>query len=156
MNPLDLPEWAQELVTEAPVGHLALLDGSGHPRALPVTFVVVGRSAWSAVDEKPKRVTGKDLARVRWLRRRPETTLLVDRYADDWAGLAWVQLIGRTAVIEGIDPPSELVAKYAQYRRRPPAGPLLRLEIERAVWWRAADAGGPSAGADASSEDAGP
>jgi hypothetical protein len=31
-----------------------------------------------------------------------------------------------------------LAAKYADYARRPPPGPLLRLTVERALSWRAA------------------
>ena len=30
-----------------------------------------------------------------------------------------------------------LAAKYEQYGAEPPQGPLLRLEVGRAVWWRA-------------------
>jgi PPOX class probable F420-dependent enzyme len=139
VDALALPEWARDLVSEARVGHLALLDERRHPRALPVTFVLIGDSVWSAVDEKPKRVAGGELARIRWLRRRPQATLLVDRYAEDWTRLAWVQLIGRVSVLEGVDPPAELIAKYEPYRCRPPTGPLLRLEVERTAQWRAED-----------------
>ncbi|HSI80215.1 MAG TPA: hypothetical protein VK919_06135 [Solirubrobacterales bacterium] len=104
-----------------------------------MTFAIAGEAVWSAVDQKPKSVRGRGLARVRWLRERPEATLLVDRYSDDWSELAWVQLIGRVGIVEGAAPPEELVSKYAQYRDAPPPGPLLRLDIERAVAWRAGE-----------------
>jgi PPOX class probable F420-dependent enzyme len=107
-----------------------------------VTFAVAEGAVWSAVDHKPKRTTGKEVARVRFLRRRPEAALSVDRYDDDWSHLAWVQLLGRVEVLE----PAEgragleaLVAKYAPYRERPPEGPLLRLTVDRALHWRATD-----------------
>jgi hypothetical protein len=32
-----------------------------------------------------------------------------------------------------------LAARYAPYRERRPRGPLLRLTVERALQWRAAD-----------------
>lgn len=105
---------------------------------LPVTFVLVGDQAWTVVDRKPKRSPDVELARVRWLRRRPEATLLVDHYSDDWSELAWVQLVGRVAVLDAVEPPVELIAKYESYRREPPPGPLLRLDIERAISWKAA------------------
>ena len=35
-----------------------------------------------------------------------------------------------------------LTAKYPQYAKRTPPGPLLRLRPERALHWRAADAEG--------------
>ncbi len=133
----NLPTWARELVTSARVARLGLIDDTGRPRVLPVTFALVGDQAWTAVDQKPKRSPGTELARVRWLRRRPEATLLVDRYAEEWSRLAWVQLLGRVVILPDADPPAELVAKYEPYRRQSPQGPLLRLDVERTVYWRA-------------------
>jgi PPOX class probable F420-dependent enzyme len=135
-----LPGWARELLESEPVGHLGLLDDDGHPRVLPITFAVVGGDVWSAVDQKPKRVPGAELARVRWLGARPASTLTVDRYSDDWSRLAWVQLIGVTNVVEvaGQEPALEaLTARYPAYREQPPRGPLLRLTPARCMCWRA-------------------
>jgi PPOX class probable F420-dependent enzyme len=135
-----LPVWARDLLSEARVAHLGVLDGDGRPRVLPVTFAVAAGAVWSAVDDKPKRRSGEDLARVRWLRARPQSTITVDRYDDDWTRLAWVQLIGATAVVDAADHQDVLAAlaeRYAPYRRSPPPGPLLRLTPARAVCWRA-------------------
>jgi PPOX class probable F420-dependent enzyme len=126
------------MVESGRVGRLGLIDDAGRPRVLPVTFALVNDQAWTAVDDKPKRSAGAELARVRWLRQRPEATLLVDHYADDWSQLAWIQLIGRVTIVADAEPPAQLVGKYEPYRRRPPRGPLLRLDIERVVHWRAA------------------
>ena len=116
-----------------------MLDDTDRPRVLPVTFCLVGgHQAWTAIDHKPKRSPDAQLARVRWLRRRPEATLLIDHYSDEWAQLAWVQLIGRIAILTDAEPPAELLAKYEPYRHQPPRGPLLRLDIERTSHWRAA------------------
>jgi PPOX class probable F420-dependent enzyme len=134
-----LPGWASELVETARVARLAYLDGDGHPRVLPVTFAVAGDAIWSAIDEKPKRAA--EPARVEYLRRRPEAALLVDEYDDDWSRLLWVQLMGRVDVLPASSAPeamAALAAKYADYARRPPPGPLLRLTVERALSWRAA------------------
>ena len=143
----ELPSWAAALVGEARVARLGLLDDSGAPRVLPVTFAVSGGCVWSAVDDKPKRPG--EPARVRWLRERPRAALTVDRYADDWAELAWVQLLGSVSVLEVAAAPSEalaaLLARYAPYRERAPRGPLLRLSVERALWWRARDGASGSA-----------
>jgi PPOX class probable F420-dependent enzyme len=135
-----LPSWALELLREGPVAHLGLLDGDGRPRVLPVTYAFVGGELWSAIDDKPKRVRGDDVARVRWLRARPESALTVDRYDADWTRLAWVQVLGRTSVLDaaGHEHALEaLAARYPAYRDRPPGGPLLRLTPERALCWRA-------------------
>jgi PPOX class probable F420-dependent enzyme len=134
---LSLPDWASELIASARVARLGLVDDVGRPRVLPVTFALVGDSVWSAVDEKPKRVAAAELARVRWLRERPQATLLVDRYSNDWSELAWVQLIGPVTVIDDAAPPAELIERYEPYRGDPPGGPLLRLDVERVVEWRA-------------------
>ena len=122
------------------VARLAFLDDEGRPRVLPVTYAHADGAIWSAIDEKPKRPG--EPARVRWLRRRPEAALLVDVYEDDWTRLAWVQLLGRVEVMdldEGQAGIEALVAKYAAYRERRPPGPLLRLEVERVLHWRASD-----------------
>ncbi|MGH2924292.1 MAG: pyridoxamine 5'-phosphate oxidase family protein [Solirubrobacterales bacterium] len=136
----ELPSWAGELLATEPVGHLALIDDDGRPRALPVAFAVVDGSIWSAVDDKPKRVPGAELARVRWLRARPQSAFTVDRYADDWSRLAWVQAIGETAVVEVAGRERVLEAlseRYPAYRERAPRGPLLELRPARAICWRA-------------------
>src|SRR2546430_2070134 len=95
----ELPWWARTLLAEARVGHLGLLDGLGRPRVLPVTFALAGGEAWSVIDDKPKRRAPEELARLRWLRSRPQSSITVDRYDDDWTRLAWVQLVGRTAAV---------------------------------------------------------
>jgi len=137
---LGLPGWARELLEAGRVAHLGLLDDDGGPRVLPVTFALAEGRLWSAVDEKPKRVEGSELARVRFLRRRPAAALTVDRYGEEWSELAWVQVLGLVEVLEvreGAEGLAALVAKYAPYRQSPPPGPLLALEPRRCLCWRA-------------------
>jgi PPOX class probable F420-dependent enzyme len=135
----ELPPWVRELIDDARVAHLGLLDSDDRPRVLPVTFAVADGEVWSAIDHKPKRREGHDLARVRWLRRNPAAALTVDRYSDDWERLAWVQALGRFDVLDAGSPAAldALQDKYEQYRDRPPAGPFLRLAPERFLYWRA-------------------
>jgi PPOX class probable F420-dependent enzyme len=138
-QPTDLVEWANELLETARVGRLGLLDEEGAPRVLPVTFAVAGGRIWSAIDRKPKR-SGQP-ARLRFVRRDPRAALTVDRYSDDWEELAWVQVLGRVevlAVSDGAAGLEALQAKYEPYRVEPPPGPLLALEPQRYLWWRAA------------------
>jgi len=127
-------------VAQARVGHLGLLDEEDRPRVLPVTFAAAGDALYSAVDHKPKSVAAQDLARVRFLRRRPEAALTVDTYHEDWSRLAWVQVLGRVEIGEPADWPEGIEAlcrKYGQYREGRPGGPLLRLAPERCLCWRA-------------------
>ena len=130
------------MLEDARVARLGYLDADDLPRVLPVTFAAAQGAVWSSVDEKPKR--SAELARVRWLRRRPEAALTVDRYSDNWGELAWVELLGRVEVLDPADGPAgidALAEKYEPYRERRPPGPLLRLEVERVLWWRAAGEG---------------
>lgn len=115
-----------------------MLDSDDHPRVLPVTFALAEGAIWSAIDDKPKRAP--EPARVRWLRRRPHAALLLDVYDDDWSRLAWLQLLGEITVIEIDAAPAAaeaLAARYVPYREQPPPGPLLRLDVSRALHWRA-------------------
>ena len=132
----DAPGWAQALLDEQPVGHLGLLDEDGRPRVQPVTFARVGDALWTAVDDKPKRRPGEQLARVRRLRANPACTLTVDRYDDDWTRLAWIQVLADASVLDvREDVVAALAARYPAYRERPPGGPLLCLRPMRVLWW---------------------
>jgi PPOX class probable F420-dependent enzyme len=133
-----LPGWGRELLAAERVARLAFIDDEDRPRVLPVTYAVLGDSVWSAIDDKPKRAA--EPARLRYLRRRPEAALCVDRYSDDWSRLAWVQLLGRIDILPAGESPAALKAlsaRYEPYRERTPPGPLLRLSVERALSWRA-------------------
>ena len=116
-----------------------MIDMNGRPRVLPVSYAIHETAVWTAIDNKPKR-QGREPARVRWLRENPHAALTVDRYQDDWSELRWVQLIGEIAVLDG--PPvgavlGALADRYRQYHADPPPGPVLRLDVARAIWWRA-------------------
>src|SRR5919112_5645059 len=112
---MDLPGWAREMLEEARVARLALLDGEYWPRVLPVTFAVWEGAVWSAIDRKPKRAA--EPARVRRLRRSPQAAVLVDRYDDDWSRLAWVELRGPVSVEPLGAALDALTEKYPQYIR---------------------------------------
>ena len=122
------------------MARLALIDDSGFPRALPVVFAISGTAFVSAVDHKPKRRPGAELARVRWARERRRGALTVDHYEEDWSQLAWVQALGTIDVLSAAEAPgaiASLTSKYPQYREQPPGGPVLVLTPRRMLWWRA-------------------
>jgi PPOX class probable F420-dependent enzyme len=126
------------MLRDARVARLGLLDDHDAPRVLPVTFVLHGEALFSAIDDKPKRSV--EPARIRFLRRRPEAALTVDRYEDDWSMLAWVQVLGRVEILSVTAEPGAVEAlrsKYPQYRTRSPSGPLLKLVPGRALCWSA-------------------
>jgi PPOX class probable F420-dependent enzyme len=136
----ELPPWALELLDRGRIGRLGLLDEDDRPRVLPVTYALVGGVFVTAIDRKPKRVD-REPARLRFLRRRPDAALTVDRYTEDWSELCWVQVLGHVEILpveRSPDALEALSAKYEPYRREPPPGPLLRLTPERFLCWRAA------------------
>jgi PPOX class probable F420-dependent enzyme len=135
----NLPGWAMSLLLESPIAHLGIVDDLGAPRVLPVTYALHAGVLWSAIDNKPKRAG--EPARVRWLRARPAAALTVDTYDEDWARLAWVQVLGEVEVVAAERAGAALAAlgaKYPQYHGDPPPGPVLRLAPERALCWTAA------------------
>jgi PPOX class probable F420-dependent enzyme len=123
------------------VARLGVLADDGTPRVFAITYALAGSTLFSAVDDhKRKRLQGERLARVRWLRARPRAALTVDRYDDDWSQLAWVQALGAVRIIDAASAPEAIAAlaeRYAPYRDRHPAGPVLALEPDRVLWWRA-------------------
>jgi len=124
-----------ERVREARVARLATIDPDGRPHLVPIVFVLDGETLYSAVDAKPKR--SRRLRRVENARERPDVTVLVDRYEEDWSRLWWVRLRGKARVLEGGDEAERalrlLAEKYEQYRDEPPGPPVLAVDI---VDWR--------------------
>ena len=104
----------------------------------PVTFALLAttNTLVTAIDAKPKKHGVP--ARVARLRADPRATLTVDRYADDWTQLAWVQVLAAARVTDLDDEARHaLEAKYAQYATTPLTGPLITLAPFRILCWRA-------------------
>jgi PPOX class probable F420-dependent enzyme len=117
------------------VARLATTDVDGRPHVVPIVFAFVGATLYTAVDAKPKR--SRTLRRIENARERPDVTVLIDHYEDDWAQLWWARLRGRARVLDGGDEAARalaaLAAKYEQYRSHPPGFPVLAVDV---VDWR--------------------
>ena len=103
------------------VGRLATADADGHPHVVPVCYAFDGERFYTPLDEKPKRVAGKELRRVRNIEARHEASLVIDQYDDDWSRLGYVLVYGRADLIMPGDARHEqalvlLRERYAQYR----------------------------------------
>ncbi|MGH8891019.1 MAG: TIGR03668 family PPOX class F420-dependent oxidoreductase [Acidothermaceae bacterium] len=138
---------------EARVARLATVDESGRPHLVPMVFVVLGETIYSAVDAKPKSTTS--LRRLANVRVHSAVAVLVDRFDDtDWTALWWVRADGTARVLdvagadtadtiqaaqiaEGVSAIDALVRRYAQYREQRPAGPVLAIDVERWSGWAA-------------------
>jgi PPOX class probable F420-dependent enzyme len=122
---------------------LATIGPDGRPRLVPVCFVNLRGVVWSPLDEKPKAVDDvRALARVRDISARPEVTLLVDRWSEDWSELAWLRVAGTARLVEPELVPGAVLdalrAKYPQYRdHRLDVRPMIAITIDRATRWSA-------------------
>jgi PPOX class probable F420-dependent enzyme len=141
MHPREL-----ELLNAARRAILATVRADGLPRVLPICFAAVeqpdGLVVYSPIDEKPKRSGDPhSLARVRDIGRRPDVTVLVDRWDEDWRKLAWVQLRGLASVVEpGASEHKAAIellrARYAQYERQGlESRPIIRIDVGSVRSW---------------------
>jgi PPOX class probable F420-dependent enzyme len=126
-------------VAEARAGRLATLDADGRPHVVPIVFVLDGDTLYSAVDAKPKR--SRTLRRIENARRRPDVTVLVDHYEEDWNRLWWIRLRGCARVLDDGEEAAGALAlladKYDQYRLEPPGLPVLAIDIDDWRSWTA-------------------
>ena len=130
---------ARQRLGAARVAVLATVSASGRPHVVPVTFAVDGDVIYTAVDAKPKST--RDLRRLSNIRGDSRVSVLAEHYEDDWEALWWVRADGEAAVIgdqAAMAAPIGLLAdRYPQYRRNPPAGPVIAVRVTRWTGWSA-------------------
>ncbi len=81
------------------VARLATADAEGNPHVIPVCYAFDGTRFYTPLDEKPKRVAGSKLRRVRNILARPEVALVIDRYDEDWSRLGYVLVQGPASLL---------------------------------------------------------
>jgi PPOX class probable F420-dependent enzyme len=118
---------------QARVAHLATVDPQGRPHVVPICFALEGDTLYTAVDEKPKRT--RRLQRLRNIAANPRVEVVIDGYDEDWSKLWWLRLRGTARIVDDAHSVELLAAKYPQYRDRPPAGPVIAIEIEERSEW---------------------
>ncbi len=123
-------------VADSRIARLGTVTESGRPHLVPCCFVLVDDRLYSAVDAKPKSTSS--LRRLANLRANGHASLLVDHYDEDWTTLWWVRVDGTGRVIDHGPERDRALAlladKYEQYRRQPPPGPVVAVDITD---WRA-------------------
>lgn len=148
---MELPPDAIDAILERwPVAALAT-SGDRGPHAVPIVFARAAGALWSPIDGKPKR--GRELARIRNLRRDPRVALLFSHYDDDWKRLWWLRADGEAEIRRvpaddrGGDHELALAAlrrKYPQYADVALLGPdalLLRIHVAAYRGWCASEIG---------------
>jgi PPOX class probable F420-dependent enzyme len=128
---------ARQRLGEARVGRLATADAGGVPHVVPFVFALDGDTLYWAVDEKPKR--SRSIKRLANIQANPNVEVVVDRYTERWDRLWWVRATGPARIVqEGAEEGRAhllLAAKYRQYRKQPPLGPVVAIEVARLTWW---------------------
>jgi PPOX class probable F420-dependent enzyme len=108
-----------------------------------VCFAYDGKVFYTAIDQKPKRVTPEQLTRLRNILAVPQVALLIDKYDEDWTQLWYVLIRGKAKLIpmsghtERAWALRKLRAKYPQYAGRmlPDDAPIIRITPDRTVFW---------------------
>jgi len=127
---------------------LVTIAADGRARPVPICFVLdPGRPVlYTPLDEKLKTVVDpRRLARVRDIKGDPRVAVLVERWDEDWANLAWLRCAGVASMIEAKTRTADRTAAIAALREKYPqysthdleARPIIRVTIERATSWGA-------------------
>jgi PPOX class probable F420-dependent enzyme len=123
----------------ARIARLATVDADGQPHLVPLCFALAEDRIVSVVDAKPKRSV--NLRRLANIRAQSRVSVLVDEYDEDWTRLWWVRADGAARVVEAgaerDDAVAALTAKYPQYERQPPGGPVVEVTVDRWRGWSA-------------------
>ncbi len=132
-----------EFLKLARIAHLATADLAGVPHNVPLCFWFDGAAHfYFIIDEKPKRMTGAGLKRMRNLAENPRVALLIDHYEEDWSCLAYVLVHGAGQIVEEANEYMlalrNLRDKYPQYRTMTlgfDKNPMVRIEAARVHVW---------------------
>jgi PPOX class probable F420-dependent enzyme len=124
---------------------LATIALDRRPRLVPICFVLdpTRPIVYTPLDDKPKQVDDvRRLARVRDIVARPDVTVLVDRWDEDWTRLAWLRLGGRADLMEPTEAGDHgrvlaaLREKYPQYAaHRLEDRPVIRIAFDAVTSW---------------------
>ncbi len=129
----------RELISESRVARMASVTPGLQPHLVPVTFALVDKVVYTAVDHKPKQT--KELMRLRNVAAHPDVSLLADHYEDEWSNLWWVRIDGQGRILRRDDEREvaldALEEKYEQYRESRPDGAVIAIDITRWRGWSA-------------------
>ena len=135
----------------APVARLATVTPAGGAHVVPICFVLLVDTIYSAVDDKPK--ASPALQRLANIDAHPRAAVLVDHYDADWSRLWWARADGDGRRLDPDEATGEhraavdaLRAKYAQYRDHALDGAVLAVDVSRWTGWTAVPGTGPVPG----------
>ncbi len=130
-----------EFIESFEVARLATVDVENRPNVVPICFVCGEEGViYSAIDSKPKKVTGRNLQRVNNISVNPSVSVVFDKYSEDWDQLGYVVVHGLAQLLLSGDErqyaENLLRAKYPQYETYLKKGaPIIRVIANRHVSW---------------------
>jgi PPOX class probable F420-dependent enzyme len=137
-----LTEKEKEFLSSHRVARMATVDKHGSPLVLPICYVYNGRYIYTPLDKKPKRVSVKELKRVRNILENPNVSVVVDEYSEDWDKLGYIVILGTAGLLESgkeyEDSLRLLCKKYPQYveMKLPELNlPVIRITPLRFISW---------------------
>ncbi len=130
----------KEFLSAGRVAHLATTDARGHPLVIPICYAFEDADVYSSIDAKPKKMAPLLLERVRNIRENSYVSIVVDRYEEDWARLAYVLIRGRAKILtrgprhkKGVH---LLRMKYPQYQEMAiEKRPIIHVALNHAKSW---------------------
>jgi PPOX class probable F420-dependent enzyme len=133
---------ARRFLERQRVARLATADAGGTPHVVPICFVLLGDTAYIAIDEKPKTAEFLRLRRLRNIAENPRVAIVADVYTDDdWSRLGYVMLRATARVLtseveEHARAVAALRAKYAPYRAMAlDARPVIAADVTSVTAW---------------------
>ena len=144
-NRQKIPRTIRAKLKGARVARLATVDTRLRPHIVPVCFAYDGKVFYTAIDQKPKRVTPERLTRLRNILAVPQVALLIDQYDEDWTQLWYILVRGKAKLLptrrhkERARVLRKLRAKYPQYTERmlPDDAPIIRITPDGTAFWGA-------------------
>jgi len=130
----------KEFLSAGRVAHLATTDARGHPLVIPICYAFEDADVYSSIDAKPKKMAPLLLERVRNIRENSYVSIVVDRYEEDWARLAYVLIRGKAKILtrgprhkKGVH---LLRMKYPQYQEMAiEKRPIIHVALNHAKSW---------------------
>jgi PPOX class probable F420-dependent enzyme len=139
---IDLDDSALQFIRGHQVARLATADAAGRPQVVPICYVFESGAFFSAIDEKPKRVSPRELRRVKNIAENMKVSLVIDDYSDDWSRLAWLIVDGKAEIVEPGAAEHRMAVralreKYPQYRSMAiESRPMIKIVPERIKRWQ--------------------
>jgi PPOX class probable F420-dependent enzyme len=135
-----LSDGERRFLSDRRIAHLATADAQAVPHVVPVCFALAQSALYITIDEKPKRIPGTALKRLRNIGENPTVAVVVDRYDEDWTLLGWVMLRGRAEILpdgaEHDDAQALLRERYRQLEAMQIGElPVIAIRIEHSASW---------------------